>query len=71
MKIRNLAAAAAALSLVAAPAVAQTAPERSAAPTEDASELGGSSWLLAILAFAAIIAAVVIAVDGDDDPVSP
>lgn len=71
MKIRNIAAAAAALSLVAAPAVAQTAPERSAAPVEEGSELTGSSWILAILAFAAIIAAIVIAVDGDDDPVSP
>ena len=71
MKIRNLAAAAAALTLVAAPAVAQSAPERSAAPAEEGSELTGSSWILAILAFAAIIGAIVIAVDGDDDPVSP
>ena len=71
MKIRNLAAAAAAITLVAAPAVAQAAPQRTAAPAEEGSEMGGSSWILAILAFAAIIGAIVIAVDGDDDPVSP
>lgn len=71
MKIRNLAAAAAALSLVAAPVVAQSASERSSAPAEEGSEMGGTSWILAILAFAAIIAGIIIAVDGDDDPVSP
>lgn len=69
MKFRNVAAAAAALTLAAAPAVAQAAPQRTAAPTEEGSELGGS-WLLAILAFAAIIAALVIALGDDNDAVS-
>ena len=71
MTFRKLAAAAAALSLTAAPVVAQAAPQRAAAPAEEGSELTGSSWILAILAFAAIIAAIIIAVDGDEDPVSP
>lgn len=72
MKIRNIAAAAAALTLVAAPVVAQAAPVRAAASTEDSSEIGGSSWLLAVLAIAAIAVGIYIAVDGgSDDPVSP
>lgn len=71
MKFRNVAAAAAALSLLAAPVVAQAAPQRAAAPAQEGSELTGSSWIIAILAFAAIIAAIVIATKGEDDPVSP
>ncbi len=71
MKFRNLAAATAALSLLAAPVVAQAAPQRAAAPTEEGSEIRGSSWIIALLAFAAIIAAIIIALKDDNDPVSP
>lgn len=69
MKFRNIAAAAAALTLVASPAVAQA--ERTSAPVSDEAELGGSSVVLAILAIAAIIAGIIIATGGgDDDSVS-
>jgi hypothetical protein len=71
MKFRTLAAAAAALSLTAAPVVAQAAPQRAAAPTEESSELRGSSLILAILAFGAIIGAIIIAAGDSNDPVSP
>ena len=71
MKFRNLAAAAAAVSLTVAPVVAQAAPQRAAASTEEASELRGGSWVLAIIAFALIIAGIIIAVKDKNDPVSP
>lgn len=71
MTFRKLAAAAAALSLTAAPIAAQAATQRTAAPAEEGSEMSGSTWILALLAFAAIIAGIIIAVDGSDDPVSP
>jgi hypothetical protein len=70
MTFRNLAAAAAAMTLLAAPVVAQAAPQRAAAPVEQGSEMG-SSWILGILALAAIIAGIIIAVGDDNDPVSP
>ncbi|GAB5348077.1 hypothetical protein [Alteriqipengyuania sp. 357] len=68
MKIRNLAAAAAALSLVAAPAVAEVSFDRTSAPVEGESEIGGAP-VLGALAVAAIIAGVLVATDviGDDD----
>ena len=71
MKFRTLTAAAAALTFAAAPVVAQAAPQRAAAPTEESSELRGSAWILAIAAFAAIIAAIIIATQNKNDPVSP
>lgn len=74
MKFRTLLAATAAISLAASPALAQTSvtAERVAAPVQGESELeGGSGIIIAILAAAAIIAGIVIAVDGSDDtPVS-
>ncbi|WP_374409134.1 hypothetical protein [Pelagerythrobacter sp.] len=77
MKFRNLLAATAAISMAAAPAIAQSASsaERAVAPISSESELGGDSdgsgVILAILAVAAIVAGIVIAVGGDDDePVS-
>lgn len=74
MKFRNLAAAAAALTLSAAPVVAQAAPQRAAAPTEESSDLrgrSGSSLIIGLLALAAFIAAIIIATRDNDDPVSP
>ena len=69
MKFRNLAAAAAAMTLLAAPVAAQAAPQRAAAPTEQGSEMR-SSWILGILALAAFIAAIIIATKDHNDPVS-
>ena len=70
MKFRNLAAAAAALSLTAAPVAAQAASQRAAAPVEQGSEMRGN-WLLALLAFATIIAGIIIATKSNNNPVSP
>lgn len=68
MKFRTLAAAAAVTSMAVAPAV--VAADRVAAPVSGESEMGGS-LILAILAAAAVIAGIVIAVDGGNDrPVS-
>lgn len=72
MKLRTLAAATAVVSLAASPAIAETAFQRTAAPVEGESEIGGSGTLLALLAAAAVIAGIIIAADGgSDDPVSP
>lgn len=70
MSIRTVAAAAAALSLAASPALAQS--ERTSAPTSETDELGrGSGLILAILAIAAIIVGIVIVADGGNDgPIS-
>jgi hypothetical protein len=68
--VGNLTATAAALALLGAPVAAQAAPQRSAAPVEQANELH-SSWLLAIFALAAFLAAVVIASKSNNNPVSP
>jgi hypothetical protein len=70
MKVRNIAAAAAAVTLLAAPVAAQAAPQRAAAPAEQGNEMR-SSWILGIFAIAAIIAGVLLATSNDNDPVSP
>ncbi len=70
MKFRNLAAATAALSLLAAPVVVQ-AQQQSSDMRDDDDDGFGASWILGILAFAAIIAAIIIALKDDNDPVSP
>ncbi|QYU68757.1 hypothetical protein J4558_00990 [Leptolyngbya sp. 15MV] len=74
MKFRNLIAATAAATLAVSPAVASAAPvaERATASIDGESEMGGSSVILAVLAAAAIIAGIIIAVDGSnsDDPIS-
>ena len=71
MNLRNLAAAVVATSLTAVPAFAQ-AVERAAAPVADASELGGSSSLLLILAIALIGAGIYFLVDNNNNnPSSP
>lgn len=58
------------LGMIAAPVAAQAGVERSSVPVDAESEMGGSGMILAILAAVAIIAAIVIAADGSDDPVS-
>jgi hypothetical protein len=70
MKVRNLAAAAAAVTLLAAPVAAQAAPQRAAAPTEQGNELR-SSWVVGIFAFAALIAGALLLAKNDNDPASP
>lgn len=72
MKIRSIALATAALTLAASPAIAEAAFERSVAPVEGESELqGGSTFLFAALAAAAVIGGIIIVADGDDEPTSP
>lgn len=63
------------VSLASAPVIAQTAAApvsqvRASAELQDENRLGGS-LIVGVLAAAAIIAGIVIAVDGDDDPQSP
>ena len=72
MKLKNSLAALAALTLATAPAVAQAqSTGRIAQPVEDGNEMAGQSTILLVLALAAVIAGIVIAVDGgNDDAVS-
>ncbi len=70
MKLRNVLAATAALTLVAAPAVAEVSFDRSSAPVSGESELEGSSIIIALLAAAAVVGAILIAIDDDEDPIS-
>ena len=67
-----------AASMASTPVLAQTAPsasalsvaERSGAATEDASELRGG-FIIPLLAILAVIAGLIIAFGGDDEPESP
>ena len=68
--VKKFFAAAAVLSLAITPAMAEISTARSVAPVEGESELAGSGLLLALVAAAAALG-VVLAVTGDDDPVSP
>ncbi len=70
----------AASSMVAAPVAASAAPQfsdlRADSQLENSAALGGetgtAAWLLALLAAAAVIAGIIVAVDGSDDsPTSP
>jgi len=73
MKIRTIALAAGAFSLIASPAIAEAAFDRANAPVEGESELaGGASFLFAILGAAAVVGGIIVASGGDDDsPTSP
>lgn len=57
------------LSVRAAPAVSKNV--RAGAARDEASNLGGGSVIIAILAAVAVIAGIVIAADGSDSPSSP
>jgi hypothetical protein len=70
MKFRNLAAAVVATTLSAMPAMAQ-AVDRVAAPVTDASQMGGSSTLLLVIAVVLFAAGIYFLVDSDTDPDSP
>lgn len=67
MKFRGVLAAAAAVSLAAAPAVAEANFARTSAPVEGESEAGGSGALLGIFAAVAIIGGIIVAAGGGDD----
>ncbi|MHA7819208.1 MAG: hypothetical protein ACX930_06145 [Erythrobacter sp.] len=72
MIIRNIALAAAALSLAASPAIAEAAFDRSSAPLEGESEAaGGAGVLLGILAAAAVVGGIIVAASDNDAPASP
>ena len=74
MKFGKIAAALAAVSLVAAPALAQAAPAvaRVSAKAGASEKMEGDSRVIfALLAAAAIIAGVIIVADDDDSPTSP
>lgn len=68
MSLRKIALSAAAVSLAAAPAMAQSATDRTSAPAADESELGASPILLGAAIVAVIIGLILIL---DDDPNSP
>ena len=72
MKARNILAATAALTLAAAPAIAQSQIDRASAPVAGESEAIGSGVILGVLALAAIIAGIVVAADSSEEfPASP
>lgn len=72
---KKTAASLAAMSMALSPVVASAAPAldgaRAVSVTDGQSELEGASWLPMLLALAIIAGGVWLAVDGDDDPVSP
>lgn len=73
MKLKNVALASAAVTLVIAPAMAQAAPvDRTGAPAAGESELrGNSSLILAAIAVIAIVVGIILLTgDDDDDSVS-
>lgn len=69
---KKAAASLAAISIVLAPVAASAAPAaRAVSVTEGENELGGGNWIAIILGLAIIAGGIWLAVDGDDDPVSP
>ncbi len=71
--IRKLAFATAAASLVATPLAAEQAIaqiQRDAAPATEESQLAGNSTLFLILGIAAVVGAIVLISEDDDEPVS-
>lgn len=71
MRSRLLASSVVALSLVAAPVLAQAEPAaRTSAPVSEESEFFGGNFIWIIVAIAAIVGAILL-LDDDDDPVSP
>lgn len=60
----------AAMSMIVSPVVASAAP-RAASAVDGQNELEGASWVAILFGLAIIAGGVWLAVDGDDDPVSP
>ncbi len=73
MRLKTLAAAIGALGLVATPLIAQAAnaPARAGSPVGEAEELSGSGVIIGLLALAAVVGAVIIAIEDEDEPSSP
>ena len=67
MAIRTLACAVAAAALTAGTSAHAAAPVRSTAPLEEAEGLGGSVFLPVAIFMAAILAAIIVANEDDDD----
>lgn len=65
----------AAMSIVLTPVAASAAPAiegaRAASVVEGQNELEGASWVAIVLGLAIIAGGIWLAVEGDDDPVSP
>lgn len=77
MKFRHLVKVAATIGLMTSPIAGQavsaanvSAPQRASSSVEQGNEMR-SSWIIGLLAIAAIIAAILIAAKDDNDPVSP
>lgn len=60
----------AAMSMIVSPVVASAAP-RALSVVDDQNDLEGGSWVAIVLGLAIVAGGVWLAVDGDDDPVSP
>lgn len=70
MKFRGVLAAAAAASLIAAPAVAEASFDRISAPVEGENANGGGGMVLGVVAAVLIIGGIIIAAGGDNTPIS-
>lgn len=71
MSIRSILSVIVGSTLLAAPVAAQSDLSRASMPSDGESELVGNPWLPIAIALAAIIAGVLIALDDDDQAVSP
>jgi len=60
----------AAMSMIVSPVIASAAP-RALSVVDDQNDLEGGSWIAIVLGLAIVAGGVWLAVDGDDDPVSP
>jgi tellurite resistance protein TehA-like permease len=73
--LKKAAASLAAMSIVLAPVAASAAPAtgsaRASSVAEGQNELEGANWLAIVLGLAIIAGGIWLAVEGDDDPVSP
>lgn len=75
ISLKKAAASLAAMSIVLAPVAASAAPAtgsaRALSVAEGQNELEGASWVAIVLGLAIIAGGIWLAVEGDDDPVSP
>jgi len=75
ISLKKAAVSLAAMSIVAAPVAASAAPAmdsaRALSVSEGQNELEGGSWVAILLGLAIVAGGIWLAIDGDDDPVSP